>query len=80
MVLDSASAMIGFSVLATSAALKPNGGTLDVRLFDDSAYTFVRGKLRTDTDYTAGVPVVTGYLTLYDAAGTAYKVPACTGC
>lgn len=55
-------------------------GQLDARNNANSAYSFIRGKLETDTNYTAGVPVVTGYVTLYDATGTAYKVPACTGC
>jgi hypothetical protein len=33
--------------------------------------------LTTDTNFAAGAPTATGYLTLYDGAGTAYKVPAC---
>ena len=42
----------------------------------DNTFSFVQGKLTTDTNYTAGAPTATGYLVLYDAAGTAYKVPA----
>jgi hypothetical protein len=61
-------------------AIKRSSTALQGRLADDSAFTFVQGKLQTDTNYTVGVPIVTGYLTLYDASGTAYKVPACTGC
>lgn len=41
---------------------------------DDSAFALIQGKHQTDTNYTAGAPTATGYLTLYDAAGTAYKV------
>jgi hypothetical protein len=36
----------------------------------------VQGKLTTDTAYTAGAPTATGYLVVYDSAGTAYKIPA----
>jgi hypothetical protein len=57
-------------------SLKRSSATLQVRLADDSAFAPVQGKLTTDTAYTAGDPVTTGYLTLYDSNGTAYKVPA----
>ena len=40
------------------------------------AYSNFIAKLTTDTAYTAGAPVATGYLVLYDSAGVAYKVPA----
>ena len=58
-------------------AIKRNGTGIDIRLADDSAFAPVKGKLTTDTNYTAGVPSATGYLTIYDATGTAYRVP-CT--
>lgn len=79
-------AATGFNMLlfgGTSSsfpALKRSTTGLQIRLADDSAYSTIQGKLSTDTNYTAGVPVATGYLVLYDASGTAYKVPACTGC
>jgi hypothetical protein len=57
-------------------ALKRDTTTLQVRLADDSAFTAIQGKLTTETAYTAGAPTATGYLVLYDSAGTAYKVPA----
>ena len=57
-------------------ALKRTTTTLEVKLANDSAYTNVKGKLTTDTAYSAGAPTPTGYLVLYDANGTAYKVPA----
>jgi hypothetical protein len=57
-------------------SLKRSSTTLQARLADDSAFAPVQGKLTTDTAYTAGDPVTTGYLTLYDSNGTAYKVPA----
>jgi hypothetical protein len=57
-------------------ALKRSTTSLQVRLADDTAFAPVQGKLTTDTAYTAGDPVTTGYLTLYDSNGTAYKVPA----
>lgn len=55
-------------------ALKRSSTALQARLGDDSAFTFMQGKLQTDTNYTAGVQVITGYMVIYDAAGTAYKV------
>jgi hypothetical protein len=57
-------------------SLKRSSATLQARLADDSAFAPVQGKITTDTAYTAGDPVTTGYLTLYDSNGTAYKVPA----
>lgn len=41
-----------------------------------TGYGAIEGKLRTETAYAAGAPTATGYLTLYDNTGTAYKVPA----
>ena len=48
---------------------------LQARLADDSAFTNIQGKLTTDTAYTATTVVATGYITLYDSTGTAYRVP-----
>jgi len=62
-------------LLSTSPALKPSSTTLQVRLGNDSAFTAIQGKLTTDTAYTAGVLVPTGYITIYDSTGTAYRVP-----
>jgi hypothetical protein len=56
-------------------ALKRSTTTLQARLADDSAFAPIQGKLTTDTDYTATTIVPTGFLTLYDAQGTAYRVP-----
>lgn len=56
-------------------ALKRSTTVVQARLADDSAFASVQGKLMTDTNYTAGAPgAATGYLTIYDATGTAYKV------
>jgi hypothetical protein len=62
---------------ATSSfpAIKRSSATLQARLADDSAFAFIQGKHQTDTNYTAGALVPTGYITLYDATGTAYRVP-----
>jgi hypothetical protein len=57
-------------------ALKRSSTTLQARLADDSAFASVQGKLTTDTAYTAGAPTATGYLVVYDSAGTAYRIPA----
>lgn len=56
-------------------AIKCSTTSLQARLADDSAFTNIQGKLTTDTNYAAGAIVATGYLTLYDATGTAYQVP-----
>lgn len=56
-------------------SIKRSGTALQARLADDSGFATWQGKLTTDTNYTAGTVVPTGYLTLYDAAGTAYRVP-----
>lgn len=56
-------------------AIKRNGTGIGIVLADDSGFTNIKGKLTTETNYTAGAIVPTGYLTLYDATGTAYRVP-----
>jgi hypothetical protein len=56
-------------------AIKRSTTSLQARLADDSAFTNIQGKLTTDTAYTATVVVPTGFLTLYDSTGTAYRVP-----
>ena len=56
-------------------ALKRSTTFLQARLADDSAFTNIQGKLTTDTAYTAGVLTATGYITIYDSTGTAYRVP-----
>ena len=56
-------------------AIKRSTTTLQARLADDTAFTNIQGKLTTDTAYTAGAPTPTGYITLYDSTGTAYRVP-----
>jgi hypothetical protein len=73
-----AAGLIGIGgVTASQPALKNTAGTLKIRKADDSAYAPVQGKLTTDANYAAGAATATGYLTLYDATGTAYKVNAC---
>lgn len=64
-------------ITSAAAALKRNGTGFDVRIGDDSGYSTLRGKLATDTAYTAGAIVPTGYLTFYDSSGRACQV-ACT--
>lgn len=59
-------------------ALKRSTTSLQARLADDSAFTNIQGKLTTDTAYTATPQTCTGYLTMYDSTGTAYKVMVST--
>ena len=56
-------------------AIKRNGAGIDIKLADDSAFAPVKGKITTDTAYTATVVAATGYITIYDSTGTAYRVP-----
>jgi hypothetical protein len=55
-------------------AIKRSSTTLQARIADDSAFASVQGKLTTDNAYTAGAVVQTGYVTIYDSTGTAYKI------
>lgn len=57
-------------------ALKRSTTILQARLADDSGYATLQGKLRTDANAVAETITPTHTLTLYDAAGVAYKVPA----
>ena len=50
-------------------------GYMKVRNIGDTAFNNIQGKLTTDTAYTATVVTPTGFLTLYDSTGTAYRVP-----
>jgi hypothetical protein len=55
----------------------PTAGTLGI--YNGSSgtggFAFIQGKLKTDNAYTAGTVVPTGYITIYDSTGTAYRVP-----
>ena len=56
-------------------AIKRSSTTLQARLANDSAFAAIQGKLTTDTAFTATTVTPTGFITLYDSTGTAYKVP-----
>ena len=56
-------------------AIKRSTVRIQAVLANDSGFTNIQGKLTTDTDYTATVVTPTGFLTLYDAQGIAYRVP-----
>ena len=58
------------------AEIMGNGTKLEVRLGNDGALTNIQGKLTTDANAVAETPTATHTLTIYDAAGTAYKVLA----
>ena len=71
-----ATSYISFGGVAnTSPALKRSTTYLQARLADDSAFAPIQGKLTTDTAYTGTVVAATGYITIYDSTGTAYRVP-----
>lgn len=62
-------------------ALKVSSATLQGRLADDSAFTFVQAKLQTDTNATTGLTagvlatLTNASIVIYDATGQAYRVP-----
>jgi len=56
-------------------AIKRNGTGIDIVLANDSGFAPIKGKITTDTAYTATVVAATGYITIYDSTGTAYRVP-----
>jgi hypothetical protein len=57
--------------------IKVNGAEAQFRLADDSGFTKVQGQLKTHANAVAETPTATHTLTLYDAAGTAYRVLCC---
>ena len=65
-------------ITSSFPALKRSSTTLQARLADDSAFAPLQGKLTTDNAYTATPPTCTGYVTMYDSTGTAYKVMVST--
>ena len=65
----------GGGTTAAFPALKRSSTTVQARLADDTAFAPIQGKLTTDTAYTGTVVAATGYITIYDSTGTAYRVP-----
>lgn len=62
-------------VTSAEPALAKSGASLQAKLADNSAFTFIQGKLQTDNAYAAGAVVGTGSVVIYDSTGTAYRVP-----
>ncbi len=63
-------------ITASQPYLKVNGANLQGRLADDTDFNRFQAKLQTHANAVAETPTATHTLTLYDAAGTAYKVLA----
>jgi hypothetical protein len=63
-------------VTASQPYLKVSGANLQGRLADDTDFNRFQAKLQTHANAVAETPTATHTLTLYDAAGTAYKVLA----
>jgi hypothetical protein len=61
---------------ASFPALKRSTTSLQARLADDTAFTNIQGKLTTEANAVSEIVVATHTLTIYDAAGTGYKVLA----
>jgi hypothetical protein len=62
------------TIKRSTGAMKTLGSGVQARNVNDSGFAPVQGKLTTDTPFSAGAPTATGYLTLYDSSGTAYRV------
>jgi hypothetical protein len=62
------------TIKRATGAMKTLGSGVQVRNVNDSGFAPVQGQLTTDKPFTSGAPTATGYLTLYDSHGTAYKV------
>jgi hypothetical protein len=62
-------------ITSAHPAIKRAGTRIQARIADDSAFAPVQGKLTTDQTAAPGTITPTATLTLYDASGTAYKVP-----
>ena len=75
-VLGSGNGILFGGLNSAFPAIKPFSTTIQVRLADDSAFAPIQGKLTTHTAYSVGAPTATGYLTIYDSNGNAYKVLA----
>lgn len=75
---------LGATLANTVPALKPSSTTMQARLGDDSAFAPLQGKLTTDTNATTGLvagalaALTTASIVIYDATGTAYRVPCVT--
>jgi hypothetical protein len=50
-------------------------GTVGVNTGTAGTYGFLKAKLQTSTAYTGTVVAATGYITIYDSTGQAYRVP-----
>lgn len=60
---------------AAYPAIKRSGTAVQARLANDSGFTTLQGKLTTDQTAVTETVTPNRTLTLYDASGTAYKVP-----
>jgi hypothetical protein len=70
--------VVGAGIETGALFLKVNGATgWQCRNLSDNAFRAIQGQLTTDTAYTATTITPTGFLTIYDSTGTAYKV-ACS--
>ena len=76
--LNIRSVTVGAGIYSSALLLKNNGTTgWQARNNTDNAFRAIQGLITTDTAYTATTITPTGYLTIYDSTGTAYKV-ACS--
>ena len=62
-------------ITASFPALKPSSAVLQARLADDSTFAQLQAKLQTHANAVAETITADHTLVIYDAAGTAYRVP-----
>lgn len=60
---------------SASPAVKASSTVLQARLGDDSGFAPLQGQLRTHANAVAETPTPTHTMVMYDAGGTAYRVP-----
>jgi hypothetical protein len=65
----------GISNVFDAAFARNAPGVIEVNTGTAGTFGFLKAKLQTSTAYTATVVAATGYITLYDSTGTAYRVP-----
>lgn len=61
---------------ASFPAIKRNLTSIQARLADDSAFTFIQGKLATHSAFVPGPLVGTGSILIYDSNGIGYNISA----
>lgn len=73
-VIFSDDTFLRWGLTSSEPAIKRSTTLLQARLADDSDYATYQGKIQTHANAVAETPTATHTITIYDAAGTGYKV------